>query len=94
LAEKDLMMREGTIVEATLIAARPSTKNKDGERDPEMHQRPMARISMAFESFRQLVRAACAADRPAAAAGRQPLAARLSPDEPLHFAIYLGMLPR
>jgi transposase, IS5 family len=32
------MMREGTIVDATLIAAPPSTKNKDGERDPEMHQ--------------------------------------------------------
>jgi IS5 family transposase len=38
LAEKDLMMREGTIVDATLIAAPPSTKNKDGKRDPEMHQ--------------------------------------------------------
>ncbi len=38
LAEKGLMMREGTIVDATLIAAPPSTKNKNGERDPEMHQ--------------------------------------------------------
>jgi len=38
LAEKGLMMREGTIVDAKLIAAPPSTKNKDGERDPEMHQ--------------------------------------------------------
>ncbi len=38
LADKGLMMREGTIVDATLIAAPPSTKNKDGERDPEMHQ--------------------------------------------------------
>jgi len=38
LAAKGLMMREGTIVDATLIAAPPSTKNKDGERDPEMHQ--------------------------------------------------------
>jgi IS5 family transposase len=38
LAEQGLMMREGTIVDATLIAAPPSTKNKDGERDPEMHQ--------------------------------------------------------
>lgn len=37
LAAKGLM-REGTIVDATLIAAPPSTKNKDGERDPEMHQ--------------------------------------------------------
>ena len=32
------MMREGTIVDATLIAAAPSTKNKDKKRDPEMHQ--------------------------------------------------------
>lgn len=38
LAEKGLIMREGTIVDATLIAAPPSTKNKDGKRDPEMHQ--------------------------------------------------------
>jgi IS5 family transposase len=35
LAEKGLMMREGTFVDATLIAAPPSTKNKDGKRDPE-----------------------------------------------------------
>lgn len=32
------MMREGTIVDATLIAAPPPTKNKDGKRDPEIHQ--------------------------------------------------------
>lgn len=38
LAAKGLIMREGTIVDATLIAASPSTKNKDKERDPEMHQ--------------------------------------------------------
>ena len=38
LAEKGLMMREGTIVDATLIATPPSTKNKDGNRNPEMHQ--------------------------------------------------------
>ena len=38
LARKGLTMREGTIVDATLIAAPPSTKNRDGERDPEMHQ--------------------------------------------------------
>ena len=38
LAEKGLMMREETIVDATLIAAPPSTKNKDGKFDPEMHQ--------------------------------------------------------
>jgi len=38
LAEQGLMMREGTIVDATLIAAPPATKNKDGERGPQMHQ--------------------------------------------------------
>ena len=38
LADKGLMMREGTIVDATLIAAPPSTKNRDKGRDPEMHQ--------------------------------------------------------
>ena len=38
LAEHGLFMRAGTIVDATLIAAPPSTKNKDGKRDGEMHQ--------------------------------------------------------
>lgn len=38
LADKGLMLREGTIVDATLIAAPPSTKNRDKQRDPEMHQ--------------------------------------------------------
>jgi IS5 family transposase len=38
LAEKGLLLREGTSVDATLIAAPPSTKNRDGQRDPEMTQ--------------------------------------------------------
>lgn len=33
-----LMMRGGTIVDATIISAPSSTKNKEGRRDPEMHQ--------------------------------------------------------
>jgi len=33
-----MTMRQGTIVDATLIAAPSSTKNKAGNRDPEMHQ--------------------------------------------------------
>ena len=33
-----MTMRQGTIVYATLIAAPSSTKNKEGKRDPEMHQ--------------------------------------------------------
>ncbi len=31
-------MHGGTIVDATIVSAPSSTKNKDGERDPEMHQ--------------------------------------------------------
>lgn len=38
LAEKGLFMRQGTVVDATIIAAPPSTKNRDGQRDPDMHQ--------------------------------------------------------
>jgi len=38
LAAQGLMLREGTIVDATLIAAAPSTKNRKKARDPEMHQ--------------------------------------------------------
>ena len=33
-----LIMHGGTIVDATIISAPSSTKNKDGKRDPEMHQ--------------------------------------------------------
>jgi len=38
LEEHKLLMKEGTIVDATIIAAAPSTKNARKERDPEMHQ--------------------------------------------------------
>lgn len=38
LATKGLLLKSGTVVDATLIAAPPSTKNRTGERDPEMHQ--------------------------------------------------------
>ena len=38
LAERGAFLREGTIVDATIIAAAPSTKNAAKERDPEMHQ--------------------------------------------------------
>jgi IS5 family transposase len=33
-----LMLKTGTVVDATLIAAPSSTKNDQGQRDPEMHQ--------------------------------------------------------
>ena len=38
LAEKRLLLRAGTIVDATIIAAPSSTKNASGTRDPEMKQ--------------------------------------------------------
>jgi transposase, IS5 family len=38
LEERGLLMRQGTIVDATIIAAPPSTKNTQKARDPEMHQ--------------------------------------------------------
>lgn len=38
LSARGLLLREGTLVDATLIAAPPSTKNQARQRDPEMHQ--------------------------------------------------------
>ncbi|MDP9123855.1 MAG: IS5 family transposase [Pseudomonadota bacterium] len=38
LARKGLLLKKGSIVDATIIAAPSSTKNAEGERDPEMHQ--------------------------------------------------------
>jgi len=38
LTAKGLMLRSGTVVDATLIAAPSSTKNSSGERDPQMKQ--------------------------------------------------------
>ncbi len=38
LGDRGLSLRQGTIVDATLIHAPSSTKNKEGKRDPEMHQ--------------------------------------------------------
>ena len=38
LDDAGLMMHGGSIVDATIISAPSSTKNKDGKRDPEMHQ--------------------------------------------------------
>ena len=37
LEQRGLVLKIGTVVDATLIAAPPSIKNKDKERDPEMH---------------------------------------------------------
>lgn len=38
LGDRGLLLRQGTVVDATIIHAPSSTKNKDGKRDPEMHQ--------------------------------------------------------
>lgn len=38
LRENGIKISNGTIVDATIISAPSSTKNKDGKRDPEMHQ--------------------------------------------------------
>ncbi len=38
LAGQGLRLREGTILDATIIAAPSSTKNKERSRDPQMHQ--------------------------------------------------------
>lgn len=38
LGDRGLSLRQGTIVDATIIHAPSSTKNEEGKRDPEMHQ--------------------------------------------------------
>ena len=38
LIRKGLLLKRGSMVDATIIAAPSSTKNAEGERDPEMHQ--------------------------------------------------------
>jgi IS5 family transposase len=38
LKANGMAMKQGTIIDATMIAAPISTENKKGERDPEMHQ--------------------------------------------------------
>ena len=38
LIDRGLMLKTGTVVNATLIAASSSTNNNKGERDPKMHQ--------------------------------------------------------
>ena len=38
LAQRGVLLRAGTVVDATLMAAPSSTKNRTGQRDPEMHQ--------------------------------------------------------
>ncbi|RML47289.1 hypothetical protein ALQ95_02239 [Pseudomonas syringae pv. ribicola] len=39
LGDRGLMLRQGTVVDETIIYAQSSTKNKEGMRDPEMGKR-------------------------------------------------------
>jgi len=38
LAQQGMLLKTGTVVDASIISAPSSTKNKTGQRDPEMHQ--------------------------------------------------------
>ncbi len=38
LTDSGVILKEGTLVDATIIEAPTSTKNKDKQRDPDMHQ--------------------------------------------------------
>lgn len=60
LAEKGLLMREGTIVDATLIAAPPSTKNGEKARDRDLgsngtktQRRPAANVQLKYALTRR-----------------------------------------
>jgi transposase, IS5 family len=50
LGDRGLMLRQGTVVGATIIHAPSSTKNKDGKRDPEMHQTKRKSVLFWYES--------------------------------------------
>jgi IS5 family transposase len=62
LAERGLLMHQGTIVDATIIAAPASTKNKEKARDPEMHQTKKGNqwhFGMPFDKLRSAYRGGC-----------------------------------
>ena len=62
LEERGLLMRQGTIVDATIIAAPSSTKNKEKSRDPEMHQTRKGNqwhFGMPFDTLRSAYRGGC-----------------------------------
>ena len=50
LAEKGLILREGTIIDATLIAAPSSTKNKDGSATPKCTRQKKQPVAFRHES--------------------------------------------
>ena len=58
LEEKGLLLREGTVVDATIIHAPISTNNEKKERDPQMHQthkgttgKPLSDPVLAFQKL-------------------------------------------
>ena len=62
LASRGLKVAGGTIVDATIIAAPPSTKNKKKARDPEMHQTKKGNqwhFGMPFDKLRSAYRGRC-----------------------------------
>ena len=62
LAARGLLMRQGTIVDATIIAAPASTKNKQKMRDPEIPQTKKGNqwhFGMPFEKLRSAYRGGC-----------------------------------
>jgi len=48
------MLKTGTVLDATLIAASSSTKNDKGKRDPEMHQTKKGNKNLNGKNFNQL----------------------------------------
>ena len=57
LRERGLMMKQGTMVDATIIAAPRSTQNRTGERDPEMVKSPLGGILDQLERALARIRA-------------------------------------
>ena len=63
LTQLGLMLKTGTVVDASIIAAPSSTKNKDGQRDPEMHQTKKGRYCMDTKKWCLLTRSTKARTR-------------------------------
>ena len=55
LADKGIILKAGTVVDATLIAAPSSTKNKSGKRDPEMHQTKKGSVAIVWWGREELL---------------------------------------
>ena len=83
LEERGLLMRQGTIVDATIIAAPPSTKNKEKSRDPEMHQTKKGNqwyFGMPFDRLRSAYRGRCRLGGGAHGHGHRRQQSRHQPD--------------